>query len=220
MSITQKSLNFEKNKIYNYMMFKKNGDYLKGFSKRKTERKQKAAKQIEDEIKNEKKRIKQERREIIKKMIYSQENDDDDDDENDMEEHDITKLTDETYVGTCGNTTVEISDINLNSSKYHLGLNKMASENIKEKEEKKENKDEDEDVSKERLASLGICTEKLLYRSLQKSSATILRKNKLVQTKQRREGKKQRKQQARVKNAKEAHKKKKSRQRRNFQNDE
>lgn len=190
-------------------------EYLKGFSKRKLERKQKAAKQIEDEIKNEKKRIKKERRDIIKKMLHSV----DEDEENDVEEYDITKLTEETYVGTCGNTTVEIADINLSSSKYHLGLNKMEVERAKEKEEEKENEDE-EDVSKERLAALGISNEKLLFRSLQKSSASILNKNKLVKMKQRQEGKKQRKQQMRVKKSKEAHQKKKKRQRRNFQNDE
>merc|ERR1712106_657033 len=203
----------KKNKLHVKFDTSDRREYLKGFGKRKTERKQRAAKQIEDEIKNEKKRIRQERRDIVKKIMYTA---DDDEEEEEVEEYDITQLQENTYVGTCGDTTVEISDINLNSSKYHLGLNKMVVEKEKEKEKKKdkkkdekENKDEEEeDVSKDKLASLGINSEKMLFRSLQKSSASILKKNKLVQMKQRAEGKKQRKQQMRVKKSKEAYQKK------------
>merc|ERR1711913_245589 len=101
------------------------------------------------------------------------------------------------------------------------GSNKMAVEDKNEKEEKgkkgeKGNEEgtenDEEDVSKERLAELGINNEKSLYRSLQRSGTSILRKNKLVQFKQKQDGRKQRKQQLRINRAKEAHKKRKGRQ--------
>ncbi|KAK8381289.1 hypothetical protein O3P69_018399 [Scylla paramamosain] len=99
--------------------------YLTGFQKRKRERREKAFKKLQEDLKAEKKQIKKERKDIVKKMIkQGQELMEHGgigmiDDEDEEEETDKNKVT-----LNCGSATVEICDLDL-TSKHHIGVNEV-----------------------------------------------------------------------------------------------
>ncbi|XP_042206282.1 nucleolar protein 12-like [Homarus americanus] len=179
-------------------------EYLTGFQKRKRERREKAHKKIEDDLKMEMKKIRKDRVQLVKKMVYQNEEvpESDNDKEEESEDENVT-------VTNCGNATVEISGIDLISSQYHIGTNQMdiGSTNIESARKKRTtleegSGDEEEEINQEKLTELGIHCKKDLYRSLKKSTFQIMKKSKLMKMKQARDAKKQKKAQARVNNHK------------------
>lgn len=198
--------------------------YLTGFQKRKKERREKAFKKLQEDLKAEMKQIKKDRKDIVKKMIQQSHELMENggigmiDDEEEEEEEDKNKLT-----VNCGSATVEICDLDL-TSKHHIGVNQMEVNTDDSKSEKKqasvekqsvsekEGEDEDEeDVSPENLDRLGIHSQRDLYRSLKKSSAMVIKRSSLMKKKQVRDATKQKKAQARENNRRRKLKAKKMR---------
>ncbi|KAK8745185.1 hypothetical protein OTU49_000504 [Cherax quadricarinatus] len=190
-------------------------EYLTGFQKRKKERREKAHKQIENGIKNEMKRIRKDRVNLVKKLIYQNQEvpESENDEEDRIENSSVT-------VNSCGSATVEISGIDLVSD-FHIGTNQMKLGNANPKTtptksvaEKYSEDEEEEKIDKEKLDELGIHNKKDLYRSLKKSSFQIMKKSHLMKLKQARDAKKQKKAQIKANNRKQKLKKKKMRHRR------
>nr|XP_045585506.1 nucleolar protein 12-like [Procambarus clarkii] len=192
-----------KNKLHIKFDIEDRREYLTGFQKRKRERREKAHKQIEEDLKNEMKNIRKDRVQLIKKMIYNNQEmpeSDNDDEEDNVENNNVT-------VTDCGSATVEISGIDLISSQHHIGTNQMGLGNAHPKmastksivKEDSGNEDDDE-IDKEKLDELGIHSQKDLYRSLKKSTFQVMKKSSLMKLKQARDAKKQKKAQARVNN--------------------
>ncbi|KAG0721783.1 Nucleolar protein 12 [Chionoecetes opilio] len=199
--------------------------YLTGFQKRKTERREKAFKQLQDDLKAEKKQFKRDRKDVVKKMIQqSHELEEqggigmiDDDDKEEEDESVKNKVT-----VNCGSAMVEISDLDL-TSKHHIGINQMDITNSHtEKDTKPATTDEnsapededEEDVSPENLERLGIHSQQDLVRSLKKSSALALKRSYLMKKKQMRDATKQKKAQSRENTRRRKQKAKKMRHKR------
>lgn len=193
--------------------------YVKGFHKRKLERRQRAQKKIEEQLKKEMKEIRRDRADLVKKMLHQcQETMNIDDDDEEEQEENLKK--ENVTVSNYGSASVEISGIDLASSQFHIGTNKMQLDVTKNKPPKRkdtddedEDKDKEEVISKEKLDELGIWSQKDLYRSLKKSTFQVMKKSKLMKLKQAKDAKKQKKAQIRINNHRRKLKMKKMRQR-------
>ncbi|XP_071521536.1 uncharacterized protein [Panulirus ornatus] len=192
-------------------------EYVKGFHKRKLERRQRAQKKIEEELKKEMKEIRRDRADLVKKMLYqSQETMNIDDDDEEEQEENLKK--ENVTVTNYGSASVEISGIDLVASQFHIGTNQMQLDVTKNKPTKRKDTDDEDSedvevISKEKLDELGIWSQKDLYRSLKKSTFQVMKKSKLMKLKQAKDAKKQKKAQTRINNHRRKLKMKKMRQR-------
>ncbi|XP_066954182.1 nucleolar protein 12-like [Macrobrachium rosenbergii] len=165
-------------------------NYLKGFQKRKEERRKKAFEQMQLDLKHELQQMRKDRRKMMKKMVHQGAPDD-------M----MIGLT-KKVVTSCGSATVEFTEIDFTSKNQSLlGENSFA----EEQENAAVGSESDEDIpmySKDQLEELGILSQKDLKRSVRQSAARAMKASKLMQRREKRHAREQRKTQRRLNNEK------------------
>ncbi|XP_037774149.1 ribosomal RNA-processing protein 17-like [Penaeus monodon] len=182
--------------------------YLKGFHKRKEERRKVAQKQLEVAMKKEKRDIRKDRRELLEKlitynehMLHEDKGDDKKEEELEEEEEEEEKVT-----TTCGSATVEISSMNLSSANFFVNpLEAIKKNQIKSTCGAKESEDndsshppEDESTPQERLLELGVYSQKDLNKSIKRTAFRAQQKSRLMQQKEKTLAREQKKKQAKV----------------------
>ncbi|XP_047480449.1 nucleolar protein 12-like [Penaeus chinensis] len=182
--------------------------YLKGFHKRKEERRKVAQKQLEVAMKKEKRDIRKDRRELIEKLITYNEHmlhDDKNDKKEEEEPEEEEEEKEEKVTTTCGNATVEISSIDLSSANFFVNpldamKNQMKSTNLgKESEDNTDSQPpEDESTPQERLLELGVYSQKDLNKSIKRTAFRAQQKSRLMQQKEKTLARGQQKKQAKV----------------------
>ncbi|XP_042894284.1 nucleolar protein 12-like [Penaeus japonicus] len=183
--------------------------YLKGFHKRKEERRKVAKKEMEAAMKKEKRDMRKDRRELLEKLISYNEQmlligKDNEAEEREEEEEKVT-------VTTCGNATVEISSMNLdttnlfrspleadkkNQAKSAKGTTTESEDDDGSKAPKEE--EEDDSTPQERLVELGVFSQKDLNKSIKRTAFRSQQKSRLMQQKEKAYARQQKKKQAKV----------------------
>ncbi|XP_068246370.1 nucleolar protein 12 [Palaemon carinicauda] len=162
-------------------------NYLKGFQKRKDERRKKAFEKIQLDLKNELNQIRKDRRKMMKKMtdpILPE----------DMEVGSTKKV-----VTSCGSATVEFTELDF-ASKDQPILNQ-----IEKEDNDSPNNESDDDIpvyTKDKLEELGIMSHKDLKRSVRQGAARAMKASKLMQRREKRHAMAQRKTHRRLNNEK------------------
>lgn len=180
--------------------------YLKGFHKRKEERRKVAQKQLEVAMKKEKRDIRKDRRELLEKLITYNEHMLHEDKNHDKKEEESEEEEEEKVTTTCGNATVEISSMNLASANFFMNpLEAIKKNQIKSTNGATESEDnidsqppEDESTPQERLLELGVYSQKDLNKSIKRTAFRAQQKSRLMQQKEKTLAREQKKKQAKV----------------------
>nr|CAD7594394.1 unnamed protein product [Timema genevievae] len=160
-------------------------EFLTGFHKRKVQRQKKAKEELDHQLREERKRLKQETRESYKKLVVSHrpipELEEFEAKEYDLETHTVSIL--------------EVSAADLAQKNNWIGVNKVQYEEVKV-----ENDDRDDEEEKGTVPGMEFRTEKDVRRVIKKQATKLVQNSKAFQTKNKLERQKNKKKSMKQKN--------------------